>query len=243
MLKLVLSTLICLITSNCAQPLWFTATAFLCCRLIIIIILMGIRVAEEDGDKGIRTSLPSLNRRNMFLANVTTFFFFWCLNYRGRGGVFLVSIFFLASFYLPGSSVWLGFQSSSDYVLQSLYLMCKGKHHKSQKHSSVFSNGSLNHSEGEKSWHFSLWPGADRELSTVALDSSDFWLIFQASSCAPSLWETEIFNRSHPRYQVCPSSEALCVQYNTLRDKDRHRFPRLVVFLCNAFEIQRLTGI
>lgn len=28
--------------------------------------------------------------------------------------------------------------------------MCKEKNHKSKKHSSVFSNGSLNHSEDEK---------------------------------------------------------------------------------------------
>lgn len=38
----------------------------------------------------------------------------------------------------------------SEYMLQSLYLMCKEKNHKSKKHSSVFSNGSLNHSEDEK---------------------------------------------------------------------------------------------
>lgn len=104
-------------------------------------------------------------------------FFFWCLNYRGRGGVFLVSIFFLASFYLPGSTVWLGFQSSSDYVLQSLYLMCKGKHHKSQKHSSVFSNGSLNHSEGEKSWHL-----ARRRPRAIYRSFRFFWLLAHFSS-------------------------------------------------------------
>lgn len=68
-------------------------------------------------------------------------------------------------------------------MLQSLYLMCEERHHKSQKHSSVFSNGSLNHSEDEKA-DTSLC-GRVQNGSYLALDSSDFWLIYQAVSSAP----------------------------------------------------------
>lgn len=93
-------------------------------------------------------------------------------------------------------------------MLQSLYLTSKEKHHKSQKHSSVFFNGSLYHSEDEK---------ADTSLSRVqkrrylALDSSDFWLIYQAVSSAPRLQAREIFSCSHSLYNVCFSSKALCL--------------------------------
>lgn len=79
-------------------------------------------------------------------------------------------------------------------MLQSLYLMCEAKNHKSQKHSSVFSTGSLNHSEDEKA-DTSLF-GWTQNGSYLALDSSDFWLIYQAVSSAPRLWAREIFSFS-----------------------------------------------
>lgn len=110
---------------------------------------------------------------------------------------YLFQLLFMLSF-----SVWLGFQSGSEYMLQSLYLMCKEKHHKSQKHSSVFSNGSLNHSEDEKAADTSLF-GWVQNRSYLALDSSDFWLIYQAASSAPRLWVREIFSCSQPLYNVC----------------------------------------
>ena len=76
----------------------------------------------------------------------------------------------------------LHFQSGSQCMLESLYLMCKEKHHKSQRHSSIFFDGSPNHSVGEK---------ADTSLfdwvqigSYLAMDSSDFWLIYQAQFCS-----------------------------------------------------------
>lgn len=98
--------------------------------------------------------------------------------------LFLVCFFSCYLFqpcFMHSFSMWLGFQSSSEYMLQSLYLMCKGKHHKSQKHSSVFSNDSLNHSEDEKAADTSLF-GWVQNRSYLALDSSDFWLIYQAVS-------------------------------------------------------------
>lgn len=94
-------------------------------------------------------------------------------------------------------------------MLQSLYLMCKEKHRKSQKQSSVFSNGSLNHSEDEKA-DTSLF-GRVQNGSYLALDSSDFRLIYQAASSALRLWAREIFNCSQPLYNVCLLSEALCL--------------------------------
>lgn len=96
-----------------------------------------------------------------------------------------VSCYLFCPFFLHSFTVWLGFQSGSEYLLQSLYLMCKGKHHKSQKHSSVLSNGSLNHSEDEKADTSPF--GRVQNESYLALDSSDFWLIFQAASS--ELWD------------------------------------------------------
>ena len=87
--------------------------------------------------------------------------------------------------------------------------MCKGKHHKSKKHSSVFFNGSLNHSEDEKA-DTSLF-GWVQNGGYLASDSSDFWLIYQAVGSAARLWAREIFCHSHPLYNVCLFSEALCL--------------------------------
>lgn len=95
-------------------------------------------------------------------------------------------------------AVRLGFQSGSDYMLQSLYLMCKEKHHKSPKHSSVFSNGSLNHSADEKA-DTSLF-GRVQNGSYLASDSSDFWLIYQAATSAARLWGK---GDIQPLYNVC----------------------------------------
>lgn len=74
--------------------------------------------------------------------------------------------------------MWLGFQSGSEHMLQRLYLMCKAKHHKSQKHSSVFPIGSVNHSEDEKA-DTSLFSGAEWKLSGFRF----FWLLLHLSSC------------------------------------------------------------
>lgn len=115
---------------------------------------------------------------------------------------------FLPSF-MHSFAVWLVFQSDSEYMLQSLYLMCKEKHHKSQKHSSVFSSGSLNHSEDEKA-DTSLF-GRVQNGSYLALDSSDFWLIYQAASSAPRLWAREIFNCPQPLYNVFLSQKPCLV--------------------------------
>ncbi len=98
---------------------------------------------------------------------------------KGQPEVFVLSqLLSFWPFFMHDFAVWWGFQSSSKYTLQSLYLMCKEKHHKSQKHSSVFSNGSLNRSEDEKA-DKSLF-GRAQNGSYLTLDSSDFWLIYQA---------------------------------------------------------------
>lgn len=76
------------------------------------------------------------------------------------------------------------------WVLQSLHLMWKEKHHKSQKHSSVFSSGSLNQSACEKA-DTSLSLGAEWRLSSFRF----FWLLAHLSSsvfCCEALGEGDI---------------------------------------------------
>lgn len=129
-----------------------------------------------------------LKASRSFLSVWVSFFFFNCCLFYS----------FMCCF-----TVWLGFQSGSEYMLQSLYLMCKEKNHKSKKHSSVFSNGSLNHSE------LTLSPSRLQNGSYLALDSSDFCLIYQALSSALRLWPKEISSCSHSLYNLCFSSEAI----------------------------------
>lgn len=103
---------------------------------------------------------------------------------------------------MPGFGVWLGFQSSSEHMLQSLYLMCKANHHKSLKRSSVFSNGSLNHSEDEKadtSPRLRVQNG-----SYLALDSSDSSGSFiKLRVLLLVCGQREIFSCSLPLHRVC----------------------------------------
>lgn len=86
----------------------------------------------------------------------------------------------------------LDFQRGSQCMLESLYLMCRGKHHKSQRHSSIFFDGSPNHSVGEKA-DTSLFDWAQIG-SYLAMDSSGFWLIYQAQSSAQRLQRWKIFS-------------------------------------------------
>lgn len=93
-------------------------------------------------------------------------------------------------------------------MLQRLYLMCKAKQHKSQKHSSVFSNGSLNHSEDEKA-DTSLFSGAEWKLSGFRF----FWLLLHLSSCDFCLetvgkGDIQLLSAT---VQCVLSSEALCL--------------------------------
>lgn len=95
------------------------------------------------------------------------------------------------------------------WVLQSLHLMWKEKHHKSQKHSSVFSSGSLNQSVCEKA-DTSLSLGAEWRLSSLRF----FWLLAHLSSsvfCCEALGEGDI-QRLSPLYNVCFSSVLLHVE-------------------------------
>ncbi|KAF0028512.1 hypothetical protein F2P81_019599 [Scophthalmus maximus] len=72
------------------------------------------------------------------------------------------------------------FKSRSERTLQSLYLMCEERRHRSPTRSSVFSDGSPNHSEDEKAdtSPFGRVPNG----SYLAPDSSDFRLIYQAAT-------------------------------------------------------------
>lgn len=103
-----------------------------------------------------------LKASRSFLSVWVSFFFFNCCLFYS----------FMCCF-----TVWLGFQSGSEYMLQSLYLMCKEKNHKSKKHSSVFSNDSLNHSEDEKADTFPF-SAAEWKLSRFRF----VWLLPHLSS-------------------------------------------------------------
>lgn len=82
---------------------------------------------------------------------------------------------------------------------QSRHLMCAAKHHKSERHSSVFLPWQSESVRGWKSWHLflhspPLFPLRQQNGSYLASDSSDFCLIYQALRCAAKLWATEIFH-------------------------------------------------
>lgn len=128
--------------------------------------------------------------------------------------------------FMPGYSVWLGFQRGSEHMLQSLYLMCKAKHHKSLKHSSVFSNGSLNQSEDEKadtSPRLRVQNG-----SYLALDSSDsFGSFIKLRVLLQDCGQREIFSCSLPVHNVCLFFGSFCVWVHTQCS--------LYIFMTNVF--------
>lgn len=139
----------------------------------------------------------------------------------GSFGVFLqlLSSFFI---FMNSYSVWLGFQSRSEHMLQCLYLMCKAKHHKSQRRSSVSSNGSLNHSEDEKA-DTSLFLGAEWKLSGFRF----FWLSAHLSSrefCSKTagkgdIWLLSVIVQSPPSFRRpvfgCTQSPVYILMTNT----------------------------
>lgn len=101
--------------------------------------------------------------------------------------LFFQPLFFFLPKFMKSSCWWLGFQSGSEHMLQSLYLMWKAKHHKSEKRSSVFSDGSLNHSEDGKADTFLLWV-AEWKLSSFRF----FWLLPHSSSRSKTVCEGDI---------------------------------------------------
>lgn len=84
--------------------------------------------------------------------------------------------------------------------------MCKDKRHKSEKHSSVFQNGSLNQSADEKA-DTSLF-GLVQNGSYLAVDSSDFGLIHHALFCCKTVAKRDTQLSSHSE-QCVPFLRAL----------------------------------